>query len=225
MKKLVVLTGSGISAESGLKTFRDAGGLWDEYDVMQVASIEGWHQNPALVLDFYNQRRRQYRDIQPNGAHLGLAQLEARFDVHIITQNIDDLHEKAGSSHILHLHGEANKACSNRDKSSVVDISGHDIMLGDKAADGSQLRPFIVWFGEAVPAMDEAIRLTSEADIFVVIGTSLNVYPAAGLLDDVPDSCQLFVIDPNEVGRNLRHDCRYIRENAVKGVEKLMKEL
>jgi NAD-dependent deacetylase len=225
MKKLVVLTGSGISAESGLKTFRDAGGLWDEYDVMQVASIEGWHQNPALVLDFYNQRRRQYHDIQPNGAHLGLAALQNRFDVHIITQNIDDLHEKAGSKKIIHLHGEVNKACSNRDKSCVVDVSGRDIVLGDQAADGSQLRPFIVWFGEGVPAMDEAIRLTSEADIFVVIGTSLNVYPAAGLLDDVPHDCRLFVIDPNEVTKNLRRDCRYIREKAVKGVEMLMKEL
>ncbi|MDP4276140.1 MAG: Sir2 family NAD-dependent protein deacetylase [Bacteroidota bacterium] len=219
LNKLVVLTGAGISAESGLKTFRDSGGLWEEHDVNEVCSIEGWYRNPKVVLDFYNDRRRQLKDAQPNGAHMGLAELQKDYDVHIITQNIDNLHERAGSLNVLHLHGEMTKACSSRDKGNVIDIGYQDIQVGDKAKDGSQLRPFIVWFGEAVPAMEDAIRLTSEADIFLVIGTSLNVYPAAGLVDYVPSSCQLYLIDPNHVGRGIRRDCRIFQENAVKGIQ------
>jgi NAD-dependent deacetylase len=224
LTKLVVLTGSGISAESGLKTFRDSGGLWEEYDVMEVASIEGWYRNPALVLDFYNQRRRQLLSAKPNSAHLMLAELQNNFDVQTITQNIDNLHEQAGSKKVLHLHGELNKARSSKDENYIIDVTGKDLQVGDLCPDGSQLRPHIVWFGEAVPAMDEAIRLASKADIFVVIGTSLNVYPAAGLVDYVPNAAKLFLIDPNEVNRTLS-GCTYIKENAGKGMEILKKEL
>lgn len=224
-KKLVVLTGSGISAESGLKTFRDSDGLWEEYKIEEVASIEGWYRNPKLVLEFYNKRRQQLKTSEPNDSHLNLAELEKTFDVEIITQNVDNLHERAGSQKILHLHGELTKACSSRDKTHVKDIGYEEINFGDKAADGSQLRPFIVWFGEEVPAMDKAIDLTSEADIFVIIGTSLNVYPAAGLVDFVPAGCPVYIIDPNDIGRLIRKDCYYIRENAVKGVKELMKIL
>jgi NAD-dependent deacetylase len=218
MKKIVVLTGSGISAESGLKTFRDSGGLWEEYNVMDVASIEGWYKNPELVLDFYNQRRKQLKSAEPNGAHIGLAELQKDFDVQIITQNIDDLHERAGSRKVLHLHGELNKARSSRDDNYIVDITGKDIHMGDLCPRGSQLRPFIVWFGEAVPAMEEAIKMTSTADIFVVIGSSLNVYPAAGLVDYVPHGAKIYLIDPKDVDRNI-HGCIHIKEKAVKGVE------
>ena len=220
-KNLIILTGSGISAESGLKTFRDSGGLWEEHKVEDVASINGWYRNPKLVLDFYNQRRAQLIMAEPNAAHFGLAELEAEFEVRIITQNVDNLHERAGSHKVLHLHGELTKACSSRDKSHVTDIGYDAIQVGNKAADGSQLRPFIVWFGEAVPAMETAIEWTSEADIFVIIGTSLQVYPAAGLVDFVPSGCPIFVIDPNDVGRSLRKDCVVIRENAVNGVQQL----
>lgn len=219
--KLVVLTGSGISAESGLTTFRDAGGLWENYPVMDVASIEGWYRDPKLMLDFYNERRRQLPSVSPNEAHTGLAALENRFEVRIITQNIDDLHERAGSTHILHLHGELTKACSSFDKSHVETIGMRDITWGEKAKDGSQLRPFIVWFGEAVPAMDLAIDWVSKADIFVIIGTSLNVYPAAGLVDYVPNGCPIFLIDPNEVAKNLPQKVHVIREKAVEGVRQL----
>ena len=224
-KKLVVLTGAGISAESGLKTFRDSDGLWENYPVEDVASIEGWYRNPSLMLDFYNQRRRQLENAEPNGAHKGLAKLESLYEVYIVTQNVDNLHEKAGSSNVLHLHGELTKACSSRDKSHVIDIGYRDISIGEKAADGSQFRPFIVWFGEAVPEMDKAIDWTSSADVFVIIGTSLNVYPAAGLVDFVPSGCPVYIIDPNNVGRTLRKDFTVIREQAVKGVEILNKLL
>jgi NAD-dependent deacetylase len=220
-KNLIILTGSGISAESGLKTFRDSGGLWEEHRVEDVASIEGWYRNPKLVLEFYNKRRAQLIRTEPNAAHFGLAELEAEFEVKIITQNVDNLHERAGSHIVLHLHGELTKACSSRDKSHVTDIGYDAIQVGNKAMDGSQLRPFIVWFGEEVPAMETAIEWTSQADIFVIIGTSLQVYPAAGLVDFVPSGCPIFVIDPNDVGRSLRKDCVVIRENAVNGVQQL----
>lgn len=223
-KKLVVLTGAGISAESGLKTFRDSDGLWENHRVEDVASIEGWYRNPELMLDFYNQRRRQLENAEPNGSHIGLAKLESVFDVQIVTQNVDNLHERAGSSNVIHLHGELTKACSSRDKSHVIDIGYRDILKGEKAADGSQLRPFIVWFGEAVPEMDKAIDLTSSADIFVIIGTSLNVYPAAGLADFVPSGVPIYIIDPNQVARTLRKDFTVIQEQAVKGV-KILSEL
>jgi NAD-dependent deacetylase len=224
-KNLIILTGSGISAESGIKTFRDSGGLWEEHRVEDVASIEGWYRNPKLMLEFYNQRRAQLLMAEPNAAHIGLAQLEAEFEVKIITQNVDNLHERAGSHQVLHLHGELTKACSSRDKSHVKDIGYEAIQVGDKAADGSQLRPFIVWFGEDVPAMDTAIAWTSEAEIFVIIGTSLQVYPAAGLVDFVPKGCPIYVIDPNDVGRSLPTDCVVIRANAVDGVQQLKRML
>lgn len=225
LKNLIILTGSGISAESGLKTFRDSGGLWEEHRIEDVAHIEGWYRDPSLVLEFYNLRRAQLKTAAPNDSHLGLAALESDFNVRVITQNVDDLHERAGSRHVLHLHGELTKACSSMDKSHVKDIGYEAIQLGDKAEDGSQLRPFIVWFGEEVPAMEKAIEWTSQADVFVIIGTSLQVYPAAGLVDFVPKGCPIYVIDPNEVGRTLRKDCVVIQENAVEGVQQLRKLL
>jgi len=224
-KNLIILTGSGISAESGIKTFRDSGGLWEEHRVEDVASIEGWYRNPKLVLEFYNKRRAQLKTVEPNAAHFGLAELEAEFDVQIITQNVDNLHERAGSHNVLHLHGELTKACSSRDKSHVADIGYAEIQVGDKAGDGSQLRPFIVWFGEEVPAMETAIEWTSKANTFVIIGTSLQVYPAAGLVDFVPSGCPIFVIDPNDMDRSLRKDCVVIQENATNGVQQLKRVL
>jgi NAD-dependent deacetylase len=219
MKKLVVLTGSGISAESGLKTFRDAGGLWENYDVMQVASIDGWFKDPELILRFYNERRAQLKDAKPNAGHTGLVELEEFFEVQIITQNVDNLHEKAGSRNVLHLHGELTKVRSTGDESLVYDIGYKPVNLGDKCEKGFQLRPNIVWFGEAVPAIEQAAALTSHADIFVVIGSSLAVYPAAGLIDYVPRESPVFLIDPNEVNTPLYRKIEFIKEKAGKGVE------
>lgn len=225
MKTLVVLTGAGISAESGLKTFRDSGGLWENYDVMEVASIYGWEKNPELVLRFYNERRRQLLTAKPNYGHIGLAELEEYFQVYIITQNIDDLHERAGSTRVLHLHGELNKAQSTADPSLIYDVAGKDIKLGDLCEKGSQLRPFVVWFGEPVPAMEEAITLAEKADLFAVIGSSLVVYPAAGLLEFVPEHIPVFVVDPNEINVPHRKKIIYIKEKASKGVEILKEKL
>lgn len=195
MKKLVVLSGAGISAESGISTFRDANGLWENHRIEDVASPEGFAQDPGLVLNFYNMRRRQLHTVKPNEAHYILAELERFFDVNIITQNVDDLHERAGSSNVLHLHGELLKARPvNSD--TIIPWEG-DILPGDTDAEGNQLRPHIVWFGEMVPAMEEAERLASGADIFLIIGTSMQVYPAAGLIHCVPPGCEIFVIDPN----------------------------
>lgn len=222
-KKLVVLTGAGVSAESGLKTFRDMGGLWEEYDVMEVASIEGWLRNPGLVLKFYNDRRRQLETAEPNAAHLGLAELEKYFDVYIITQNVDNLHERGGSKNVLHLHGELTKARSTQYEEDVIDIGYRDLNWGDKCKRGAQLRPHIVWFGEAVPAMEEAAELTAAADAFAVIGTSLNVYPAAGLVSYVPPSAPIFLIDPNDVAISLPGKVTVIKEKAGAGVP-VMKE-
>ena len=182
MKKLVVLTGAGISAESGIKTFRDTNGLWEGHDVMQVASPEGYLANPALVLDFYNQRRKQLLEVFPNKAHFNLAHLENNFDVKIITQNVDDLHERAGSSSVIHLHGELLKARSTIDENDVLDWQ-KELVLGDLCSKKSQLRPHIVWFGEMVPLLEKAIEITQNADIFIIIGTSMQVYPAASLID------------------------------------------
>lgn len=196
MKHLVVLTGAGISAESGIRTFRDAGGLWENHDVNEVSSIEGWHTNKALVLDFYNQRRVEMAKAQPNSAHLILAELEEHFEVSIITQNIDNLHEKAGSTNVLHLHGEINKAC-NEDKTEVTDIGNAEIRIGDRASDGSQLRPFVVWFGEQVPLMEKAVEIVRQADILLIVGTSLKVQPASGLIHVVANHVPVFLIDPN----------------------------
>lgn len=193
-KKLVILTGAGISAESGLKTFRDSDGLWEGYNIEDVATPRAWRKDPQLVLDFYNYRRKNVQDASPNAAHYGLAELEMDFEVTIITQNIDDLHERAGSTRILHLHGEILKMRSERDEALVYPITG-DIKLGDKASDGYQLRPYIVWFEEPVPMMEQAVPLVREADIFVVVGTSLVVYPAAGLVHYTQPGIPIFVLD------------------------------
>jgi len=195
MKKLVVLTGAGISAESGISTFRDAGGLWEGHDVMEVASPEGWRKNRELVLDFYNQRRKQALICQPNEAHLELARLEDFFDVTIVTQNVDNLHEKAGSSKVIHLHGELFKSQSTLDPKLVYEMEGWELKVGDKCEKGSQLRPYIVWFGEMVPMMDVAIEVAHEADIFAVIGTSMLVYPAAGLIQYAKKGIPKYIID------------------------------
>ncbi|RZJ31331.1 MAG: NAD-dependent deacylase [Flavobacterium sp.] len=194
-KKLVVLTGAGISAESGIKTFRDSDGLWEGYNVMDVASPEGWHRNPELVLDFYNQRRRQLHEVEPNAGHLILAELEKDFDVHIITQNVDNLHERAGSNNVLHLHGELFKVRSVADEEHILDWQ-HDLVLGDRDTKGHQLRPHIVWFGEMVPAVEQAVSITQEADFLAVIGTSLQVYPAASLIHYAKPGIPVFYIDP-----------------------------
>jgi len=222
-KKLVVLTGAGISAESGIKTFRDSGGLWEGYDVMEVASPEGWRKNPALVLEFYNRRRKNVTEVHPNAAHFGLAELEKDYDVHVITQNIDDLHERAGSSKVVHLHGEIFRMRSEKSLSPSYEIRG-DINLGDLAPDGSQLRPDIVWFGEEVPVMHIAEQIASNADIFVVVGTSMLVYPAAGLIDFVPHGCPKYIIDkviPHVSARNIFG----IEKPATQGVRELQEIL
>jgi NAD-dependent deacetylase len=194
MKKLVVLTGAGISAESGLKTFRDSDGLWEGYDINEVATATAWKRNPALVQEFYNMRRKGVKEAQPNAAHLALAELENDFDVHIITQNIDDLHERAGSTKIIHLHGEILKMRSEHNYDLVYPIH-NDIKMGDKAEDGAQLRPHIVWFEEAVPMMEDASRIARQADIFMIVGTSLAVYPAAGLVNYAPFEIPKFIVD------------------------------
>ncbi|ADX67116.1 MULTISPECIES: SIR2 family NAD-dependent protein deacylase [Weeksella] len=218
MKNIVVLTGAGISAESGISTFRDSNGLWENHDIMEVASIDGWHRNPALVLEFYNQRRRQLKNVMPNAAHEYLAKLEEKYHVNIITQNVDNLHEKAGSTQVIHLHGELTKACSEKNKSLAVDW-WDDIVLGDLAEDGAQLRPYIVWFGEAVPMMEKAIELVLQADLFLVIGTSLQVYPAASLLDFVPNNCPIYYIDPKADEINYSSKINTIRKTATEGVK------
>lgn len=194
MKKLVILTGAGMSAESGISTFRDSGGLWEQYPVEQVATPEGYRANPKLVIDFYNARRKELQRVKPNRGHELIAELEKDFDVTVITQNVDNLHERAGSHHVIHLHGELTKVTSSRDPNNPAYIKElkpeeWEVKMGDLAADGSQLRPFIVWFGEAVPMIETAIGYAEQADIFVIIGTSLNVYPAAGLLYYVPAGC------------------------------------
>ncbi|WP_312089059.1 NAD-dependent deacylase [Chryseobacterium sp.] len=224
MKKLTILTGAGISAESGIKTFRDGDGLWENHNITDVASPEGWQKDKALVLEFYNQRRRQLHQVEPNEAHLLLTELEKYFDVQIITQNIDDLHERAGSTNILHLHGELFKSCSCENKNLIYEQKS-DINLGENAEDGAQLRPFIVWFGEDVPLMREATIMAQEADIFLVIGTSLQVYPAAGLLHDIKDDCLLIVVNPNETGFGYGQRAVVIKETATQGMKLLFKEL
>jgi NAD-dependent deacetylase len=225
MKNLVILTGAGISAESGIRTFRDSDGLWEEYAVTDVATPEAWDRNMPLVLRFYNERRRQLESASPNPAHIGVARLEKYFNVHVITQNIDDLHERAGSTNIIHLHGKLTVAQSTRDPDLFYNIGYRDINPGDKCEKGSQLRPHVVWFGEAVPMMDEAIRITGLADIFVVIGSSLAVYPAAGLVSYTPNEIPIFLIDPKEVPLYLGRKVGVIKEKASRGVEILTEEL
>ncbi len=224
-KRLVVLTGAGMSAESGLKTFRDAGGLWEEYDVMEVASIEGWYRNPELVNEFYNKRREQLAHVEPNAGHRILAELEAFFDVEIVTQNVDDLHERAGSTKVLHLHGELTKVRSVRDESRIRDIGYRRLEFGETDADGAPLRPHIVWFGEAVPKIAEASRRVAGADLFAVVGTSLNVYPAAGLIHDLRPGTPAFLVDPNEVALPRGSGFTVIREGAGRGLELLKEKL
>lgn len=225
MKTLVILTGAGMSSESGIRTFRDSGGLWEEYDVNEVATPMAWALNRELVLRFYNERRKQLSESKPNEGHTGLAALEKYFNIQIITQNIDNLHERAGSTKILHLHGELIKARSTSDPSLIYDIGYNDIKSGDKCEKGSQLRPHIVWFGEAVPNMDEASRLTSGADIFVVIGSSLNVYPAAGLINYAPSRAALWLIDPNDVNVPDNRKVGIIKKGASEGVAVLTEQL
>ena len=222
-KHLVVLSGAGISAESGIKTFRDSGGLWEGHDVMEVASPEGWRRNRQLVQNFYNLRRKQLLECEPNQAHLILAKLEKDFKVSIITQNVDDLHERAGSTTVVHLHGELKKAQSTLDSSLVYDLDHWEIKEGDKCEKGSQLRPYIVWFGEQVPKMEEAIEIATSADIFVVIGTSLQVYPAAGLVNYVPDASEIYLIDNKNPEVSFRRKVHYILDNATKGMKTLEK--
>ncbi len=223
MKKLVILTGSGISAESGLKTFRETNGLWENYDIEDVASPEGWERDMEMVLKFYNERRAQLKDAKPNAAHTGIVELEKYFDVNIITQNVDNLHERAGSKHVLHLHGELTKVRSTGNPDLIYDVGYKEIKPGDTCEQGYQLRPDIVWFGEPVPAIREAAMISSEADIYAVIGTSMVVYPAAGLIDYVPPTVPVFLIDPNDVGGLIYRKIEFIKEKAGKGVA-IMKE-
>ncbi len=218
-KNLVVPSGSGISAESGLLTFRDMGGLWERYNVYEVATPEAWARDPALVLRFYNERRKQLLTVEPNEAHLALAALEKEFHVQIITQNVDDLHERAGSSRILHLHGEIRRARSQSDPSLIYEIDGWELKEGDLCEKGSQLRPHVVWFGEEVTEIPKAARIAETADIFLIIGTSLNVYPAAGLISWVPSSAEVFIIDPDLSGSQVRRQYHYIRKKATEGLK------
>jgi NAD-dependent deacetylase len=221
MKKIVVLTGAGISAESGVRTFRDSDGLWEGHDVMAVASLDGWYQNPKLVLDFYNDRRTALKTVSPNKAHLLLQELEQHFDVQIITQNVDNLHERTKSSKILHLHGELTKMRSEKNATQIFE-STPIIKLGDLAADGSQLRPHIVWFGEAVPEIENAIEIVKNADIVVVIGTSMQVYPAASLVEYAPRNAPIYYIDKNPAEVYLPDSELIVwKMEATKGMQKL----
>jgi NAD-dependent deacetylase len=224
-RKIVVLTGAGISAESGIRTFRDSGGLWEEHRIEDVATFEAWERNPRMVMDFYNQRRKQLYEVSPNPAHFALAKLEEKFDVQIVTQNVDDLHERAGSSNVLHLHGELKKSRSTVDPELVYEIKGWELKIGDTCEKGSQLRPHIVWFGEAVPMIETAAEFASHADIFLVVGTSLNVYPAAGLIHYVPGDSPKFLVDPNATDLSGIRNLAVIREKAGTGVPLLVEKL
>lgn len=223
--KLVVFTGAGISAESGIKTFRDSDGLWEEYNINDVATPQAWYKNQKLVLEFYNKRRKQALEALPNPAHQALVLLEEVYDVHIITQNIDDLHERAGSTQVLHLHGEITKSRSTLDETLVYTINGADLNLGDLCEKGAQLRPHIVWFGEMVPAMDKANEIASQADIFIVVGTSLAVYPAAGLINYVPLEIPKFLIDPNPASVQGISNLTVLKEKAGVGLPNLINKL
>lgn len=230
MKNLVVLSGAGMSVESGFSTFRDAGGLWDQYPVQQVATPEGYARDPKLVIDFYNKQRRHLLTAKPNRGHILLAEMEKEYNLTVVTQNIDDLHERAGSSHVIHLHGELTKVCSSRDPNNPHFIKKlkpeeYEVKMGDKAGDGSQLRPFIVWFGEGVPEIETAIKYVEKADIFVIIGTSMVVYPAAGLLNYVPRDAQIYLIDPKPVETHTYRNVKFIQKGASEGVAELRKLL
>ena len=225
MKKVVVFTGAGVSEESGIKTFRDSGGLWEEYDIMDVATPEAWHRNPKLVLEFYNARRKQVLAAKPNQAHRIIAEMEKHFEVSVITQNIDDLHERAGSGKVLNLHGEITKSRSSIDPAVILPVTEGEIRWGDKCPLGSQLRPHVVWFGEEVPAMMEAEMITSRADILIITGTSLNVYPAAGLVCMAPPQSLIYLVDPGDplLPRGIK--VRWIKEKAGEGLGIVFKEL
>lgn len=225
MKRIVVLTGAGISAESGIKTFRDDDGLWRTHRFEDLATPEAWESNPQLVLDFYNERRKQLFEVEPNAGHYALAGLEKYCQVDIITQNVDDLHERAGSTRVLHLHGELKKARSTMNADLITKLDSWELKLGDKAADGAQLRPHIVWFGEAVPAISPAIHLVKKADLFLVIGTSLQVFPAASLLGYAPASIPIYLIDPKASAPIHYKNVITIRENATAGVPKVVSEI
>ena len=224
MKKLVVLSGSGISSESGLKTFREMGGLWESYDVNEVATPVAWQRDPELVTRFYNERRKQLMEAEPNAGHIGIAELEKEFEVTVITQNVDDLHERAGSTDVLHLHGELKKVRSTVDPDLVYELDHWEVKIGDKCEKGSQLRPHIVWFGELVPAITTAQKIVEQADILVVIGTSLAVYPAAGLVHYTKSDTPIFVIDPNQPEVYLKN-AEFIIEKATVGVGILKQKL
>ena len=224
-KKIVVLTGAGVSAESGIKTFRDSDGLWENYRVEDVATFEAWVRDQPMVLEFYNKRRAELSKAQPNKAHKALVELEKKFDVHIITQNIDDLHERAGSSHVMHLHGELTKGRSSVDDDLLYDIGYNDIKEGDRCEQGSQIRPHVVWFGEAVPMIEEAAEVLTHADILIIIGTSLKVYPAAGLMHYTPSTCRKYVIDPKSVPVSGISRLEVIQKTAGEGVPELVNKL
>jgi NAD-dependent deacetylase len=221
MKHLVVLSGAGISAESGIATFRDSDGLWENHSIEDVATPQGFVRNPELVLRFYNERRAKLETVVPNQGHEILAELEKYFQVTIITQNVDNLHESAGSTNVIHLHGELTKACSSKNINEVIDIGTKPINIGDKSADGSQLRPFIVWFGEAVPMIELATEITASADILVVVGTSLQVYPAAGLVQCAGHNVPIYVIDPKKPEISASKNTVFIEEIGSVGLEKL----
>ena len=221
MKNFVVFTGAGISAESGLGTFRDSGGLWDNYKIEDVATPEAFQKNPGLVLEFYNIRRRQLLSATPNDAHYALNKLQENFNLQIITQNIDDLHERSGSNNVLHLHGKLRQSKSTLDNK-LYEIDGSELVLGDLCPNGGQLRPNVVWFGESVPMMDKAIEIVKTADIFIIVGTSLNVYPAASLIHYTSNSCQKYIVDPNAAEEN---GISAIRQKASVGVPKLVDQI
>ncbi len=220
---LVVLTGAGVSAESGLATFRDSGGLWEKYNVYEVATPEAWQKNKELVLEFYNLRRKQLKDVSPNPAHKLIAELEKDYEVVVITQNVDDLHERGGSTQILHLHGELTKVQSTKNSELIYDIGYSEITLGDTCEEGGQLRPFVVWFGEPVPMIEPAMRIASMADIFLIAGTSLAVYPAASLIDFVPEKSPIYAIDPKEIPLTSRAE--HIRAKASEGMEIFLEKM
>tara|TARA_B110000263_G_scaffold39240_1_gene30887 strand:+ start:2751 stop:3431 length:681 start_codon:yes stop_codon:yes gene_type:complete len=225
MKKIVVLTGAGMSAESGLKTFRDSDGLWENHNVYDVATPEAWERDPEMVLKFYNDRRKQVRVAEPNKAHVALGKLEQKYNVSIITQNIDDLHERAGSTHVIHLHGEVNKARSSVESGLVYELDHWEMKMGDTCEKGFQLRPHIVWFGEAVPMIEKAIPIVEMADVVMVIGTSLSVYPAAGLLNYATSSSQKYYIDPKGYEGDNHYPIEMIKETAGVGVPRLVDQL
>lgn len=225
MPHIVVLSGAGISADSGLATFRDAGGLWEGYDIQEVASIDGWHRNKEKVLDFYNMRRKQVFEAEPNPGHFAIADLEKEFDVTVVTQNVDNLHERAGSTNVLHLHGLLSEARSEDNPGLIIEIGSDPIELGDEAEDGSQLRPNVVWFGEPVPMIEKAVEVVVDADIIIVVGTSLAVYPAANLVNYTPNGIPKYLVDPSETEMRITSDWEHIRKKAAIGLPSLAEKL